>query len=153
VLHLLRLSTLPSQVVNFLSRIVTIIIVTIVDIVSILLTNVGVRPNLMHLLQLLSLLRVLLLQLLPLVSLRDLLSLYLQLTLRQLSTKFCLVLVIHLPLSSTFCQVNLSLGFLIVCWNRMTPYASSFTTSALPPHTSLIHIVNGSLLNLSLNRY
>jgi hypothetical protein len=51
-------------------------------------------------------------QLLPLATLSDLLSPYLQLTLRQLSTRYSLVLVMHLPLSSPFCQVNLPLGFL-----------------------------------------
>jgi hypothetical protein len=98
--------------VDLLPRIMTILIVAVV---GILLTNVGARPNLLHLQQLLPLLRVLLLrllQLLPLATLQDLLSPYLQLTLRQLSTRSSLVLVMHLPLSSPFCQVNLPLGFL-----------------------------------------
>jgi hypothetical protein len=95
-----------------LPRIVTILIVAVM---GILLTNVGTSPNLLHLLQLLPLLRVLLLQLLqllPLATLQDLPSPYLHLTLRQLSTMSSLVLVIHLPLSSPFCHVNLPLGFL-----------------------------------------
>jgi hypothetical protein len=98
-----------------LPRIVTILIVATVTVMGMLLTNVGTSPNLLHLLQLLPLLRVLLLQLLQLLllaTLQDLPSPYLQLTLRQLSTMSLLVLVIHLPLSSLFCQVNLPLGFL-----------------------------------------
>jgi hypothetical protein len=43
-----------------------------------------------------------LLQLLPLATLQDLLSPYLQLTLRQLSTRSSLILVMHLPLSFLF---------------------------------------------------
>jgi hypothetical protein len=97
-----------------LPRTVTILFVSIVDVVGILLTSFGARPNLLHLPQLLPLLKVLflqLLQLLPLAILQDQLSPYLQLTLRQLSTRSSLVLVMHLPLSSPFCQVNLPLGF------------------------------------------
>jgi hypothetical protein len=98
-----------------LPRTVTILFVAIVAVVGILLTSVSARPNLLHLPQSLPLLRMLLLQLLqllPLAILQDLLSPYLQLTLRQLSTRSSLVLVMHLPLSSPICQVNLPLGFL-----------------------------------------
>jgi hypothetical protein len=112
--HLLHSRALTGQVADLLPRIMTTIIVAIVAAVGILLTNVGARPNLLHLLQLLPLLRVFILQLLPLASLQDLVTPYLQLTLRQLSTKSSLVLVMHLPLSSPFCQVNLPLGFLIL---------------------------------------
>jgi hypothetical protein len=81
---------------NLLPKILTTTIVAIVDIVGILLTNVGARPNLIYL-------KVLLLRLLPLASLKDLFSLYLQLTLRQLSTRSFPILVMHIPLSYLFC--------------------------------------------------
>jgi hypothetical protein len=34
------------------------------------------------------------------------------------------------------------------CCNHMTPYASSFTTSVPPPHTSLIHTADGSSMTV-----
>jgi len=96
-------------------RVVTILFFAIVVVVGILLTSVGARPNLLHLPQSLPLLRVLLLQLLqllPLANLQAMLSPYLQLTLRQLSIRSLLVLIMHLPMSSPFCQVSLPLRFL-----------------------------------------
>jgi len=82
-------------------RVMTILFVAIFAVVGILLTSVSARPNLLHLPQSLPLVRVLLLQLLqllPLATLQAMLSPYLQLTLRQLSTRSLLVLVMHLPL-------------------------------------------------------
>jgi hypothetical protein len=129
--HRLSLSTLTSLtgVAVDIPRTVTILFVAIVAVVGILLTSVGARPNLLHLPQSLQLLRVLLLRLLqlpPLAILQDLFSPYLQLTLRQLSTRSSLVSVMHLLLSSPFCQVNLSLGFLTppaaIIWRHMPPH-------------------------------
>lgn len=59
------------------------------------------------------------------------------------------MLVMHLPLSSRPCQVNLhSWLFDSVCCNHMTPYASSFTTFTPTPHSSLIHTADGSTMTI-----
>jgi hypothetical protein len=134
-----------------LPRIVTILFVAIVTVVGILLTSVGARPNLLHLSQSLPLLSASS-SAAPAASSGDSTGSALTLSPADFEAIINQVLArsgnASSPVLSVFPGKSSSWLFDSACCNHMTPYASLFTTSTPPSHTSLIHTADGSSLTV-----